>query len=104
MAQTAYRLSCIKTAKSEVCRELLFDLLKKIWDKEDVPVSFARATFTMLYKNKGSPNDPTKYRCIGLLTHAYKVLAQCLLARLERITSLIGKQVFARKEAAEIMC
>ena len=40
----------------------------------------------MLYKNKGSTNDPTKYRCIGLLTHAYKVLSQILLERLESET------------------
>ena len=37
----------------------------------------------MLFKNKGSSNDPSKYRCIGLLSHAYKVLSQCLLERLE---------------------
>mgnify|MGYP003326603192 CR=1 FL=1 len=69
--------------KVDICRELLFELIYKIWDTEEIPASFARAKFVMLFKNKGSPNDPTKYRCIGLLTHAYKVLAQCLLERLE---------------------
>ena len=42
----------------------------KIWKEEDVPIKFARAIFVMIYKNKGSSNDPTKYRCIGLLSHA----------------------------------
>ena len=37
----------------------------------------------MLYKNKGSSNDPSKYRCIGLLSHAFKVFQQCLLEQLE---------------------
>ena len=36
----------------------------------------------MLYKNKGSPNDPSKYRCIALLNHAYKILARIMLIRL----------------------
>ena len=51
-----------------------------------MPEEFAKATFVMLYKNKGSSNDPAKYRCIGLLSHAYKVLHQCLLERIEAET------------------
>ena len=73
--------------RSDKCRDLLRLLLQKIWREEDVPVDFARATFVMLYKNKGSSNDPTKYRCIGLLTHAYKVMVQCLLEKLESETA-----------------
>ena len=35
----------------------------------------------MLFKGKGSVNDPSKYRCIGLpvLPHAYKLLALVML-------------------------
>ena len=40
----------------------------------------------MLYKHKGSKNDPSKYRCIGLLNHCYKILSQCLLQRLSAET------------------
>ena len=71
---------------SQVCKRLLKALLKKIWVEEDVPVEFARATFVMLFKHKGSKDDQTKYRCIGLLGHAYKVLNNCLLQRLEQET------------------
>ena len=59
------------------CKEILVCLIKKIWEDEEVPEEFAKAVFIMLYKNKGSDNDPTKYRCIGLLSHAYKILSQC---------------------------
>lgn len=72
---------------SKECNKLLKELLKKIWLEEDVPIAFAQATFVMLYKHKGSSDDPTKYRCIGLLPHAYKVLTQCLLEQLEKETS-----------------
>ena len=44
--------------KSVVCRDLLVNLLQTIWDTEEVPVKFVRATFVMLYKNKGSFFDP----------------------------------------------
>ena len=60
----------------------MVDLLQKVWRDEDVPESFAKAVFVMLYKQKGSSDDPTKYRCIGLLGHAYKTLSQCMLHRL----------------------
>ena len=65
-----------------LCNELLVKLLQRIWIDEEVPVEFAKAVFIMLYKNKGSSNDPSKYRCIGLLGHAYKALSQCMLARI----------------------
>ena len=41
-----------------------------------------RAAFVMLYKNKGSINDTTKYRCLALLPHAYKVLSLVMLERI----------------------
>ena len=36
----------------------------------------------MLFKNKGSSDDYTKYRAIGLLNHSYKIMSVCLLNRL----------------------
>ena len=70
------------------CKSALVHLLQRIWADEDVPEDFAKAVFVMLFKNKGSPNDPTKYRCIciGLLGHAYKALSQCMLARINAET------------------
>ena len=56
---------------SDPCREMLEQLVRKIWLSEEVPEEFGKAIFTMIFKNKGSSNDPTRYRCIGLLGHAY---------------------------------
>ena len=36
----------------------------------------------MVYKKKGSRDDPDKYRALGLLNHAYKILSVCLLNRM----------------------
>ena len=63
-------------------QEELFHLLNFIWTHECLPANLARAEFKMLFKGKGSPDDPSKYRCIGLLNHAYKLLAHIILARL----------------------
>ena len=73
--------------KCPTCQKLLVKLLQQIWDEERVPTEFGKAKFKMLFKNKGSANDPAKYRCLGLLNHSYKVLSQCMLARLQKETS-----------------
>ena len=36
----------------------------------------------MIFKKKGSHNDCSKYRAIGLLNHAYKIMSVILLKRL----------------------
>ena len=60
----------------------LYNLLHLIWEREYVPPELVRASFIMIFKNKGSQNDPTKYRCIGLLPHAYKILSLVMLERI----------------------
>ena len=42
-----------------------------LFSQEYVPPALVRAAFIMLYKNKGSVDNPAMYRCIGLLPHAY---------------------------------
>ena len=67
----------IETVKREC-----FELVMQIWDTEDMPDEFVRGTFIPIYKNKGSPDDPSKYRQICLLPHAYKLLSTLLQHRL----------------------
>ena len=51
-----------------------------------LPPWCAAAAFDMLFKNKGSIDDTTEYRCLVLLlTHAYKVLVLLSLVMLERV-------------------
>ena len=68
--------------RSSVARDMLFNFLKKVWDKESVPPNLALCIFVMMYKNKGSPDDCSKYRALGLLNHAYKIMSVILLRRL----------------------
>ena len=68
----------------EAAARELFDLLHLIWEREYVPPALVRASFIMLFKGKGSVNDPSKYRCIGLLPHAYKLLSLVMLERISK--------------------
>ena len=47
-----------------------------------MPKTLVLCVFVMIYKRKGSQDDPDKYRAIGLLNHSYKILSVCLLHRL----------------------
>ena len=67
---------------SPTARDALFEFLQAVWKKETVPANLAVCVFVMLWKNKGSKNDLSKYRAIGLLNHAYKILSVILLKRL----------------------
>ena len=52
--------------KSSKARALLFELIKKVWREEDIPEAMVEGIFVMLFKNKGSASDYSKYRAICL--------------------------------------
>ena len=63
-------------------QEEAFNLLKFIWRHECIPKDLVLGEFVMLWKKKGSTDDPSKYRCICLLNHLYKILSTIILNRL----------------------
>ena len=50
-------------------------------NKQEVSIELAVTVtvFIMIFKNKGYPEDYSKYRCIRLLCHAYKIMTIILL-------------------------
>ena len=67
---------------SDVAKNALFEFLRAVWSKEEVPANLVVCIFVLIFKNKGSHNDLTKYRAIGLLNHAYKIMSTVLMLRL----------------------
>ena len=63
---------------SQVAKDILFEFLQHVWDKECVPMELAMGVFVMIYK-KGAPDEFSNYRCICLLNHAYKILSVVLM-------------------------
>ena len=59
---------------SDAAGNALFTLLCRMWELEYVPPALVRVAFVMLYK-KACVDDPSNYRCIGLLPHSYKILS-----------------------------
>ena len=62
-----------------VARQRTFELIDECWTQEVLPAEMCVGQFLFLYKNKGSANDTSKYRCLCLLSHFYKLFATVLL-------------------------
>ena len=67
---------------SVVASSELYFFLKNVWEQECIPKTLVLCVFVMVYKKKGSRDDPNMYRALGLLNHAYKILSVCLLNRM----------------------
>ena len=67
---------------STVANNELFFFLRHVWEQECVPKTLVLCVFVMMYKKKGSRDDPEMYRALGLLNHGYKILSVCILRRL----------------------
>ena len=64
---------------SALSKQELFFFLQNVWARECVPKTLVLCMFVMLYKKKGSSDNCSKYRAIGLLNHAYKIMAILLI-------------------------
>ena len=60
----------------------VLQLLRLIWQQEEVPQDLKDATIIHLYKRKGNRRDCNNHRGISLLSIAGKILARILLNRL----------------------
>ena len=72
--------------RSALANQEVYFFLKHVWEKECVPKTLVLCAFVMLYKKKGSSDDCSKYHALGLLNHAYKIMAICLLNRMVKET------------------
>ena len=69
--------------QADSARASLFTLIRKIIREEIVPDDMPLGELVMIFKNKGSSDDPRSFRPISLLNHSYKILAVWLLYRLQ---------------------
>jgi len=60
----------------------MWELIKKIWQQEQIPEEWKVAGIGLIYK-KGDLEDCHNYRSILLLNSAYKILSNFILNRLK---------------------
>ena len=75
----------------KVIIERLWDIIKRIWEKEEIPTEWQEAVVVPIHK-KGEKEDCGNYRGISLLSIPYKVMSKIILSRLEYYSNeLIGE-------------
>ena len=67
---------------SDAAKQELYELVCLMWKTEIIPDDIVHVLFIMLYK-KGSRDDFSNYRAIGLICHSYKVLSVLILRRMQ---------------------
>jgi hypothetical protein len=68
-------------AGGEILRSEIHNLIKLIWNKEELPHQWKESIVVPIHK-KGDKTDCSNYRGISLLSTSYKILSNILLARL----------------------
>src|SRR5687768_14511585 len=76
--------------KGEELSKVMYDLVKRIWNTEELPDQWLEGVILPLHK-KGDKTECENYCGIALLNTAYKVFARVLFDRLNpRAESVIG--------------
>jgi hypothetical protein len=77
-------------ARGETLRSEIHRLIRCIWNKDELPQQWKESIIVPIYK-KGDKTYCNKYRGINLLSNAYKILSNILLAMLTSyVTEVIG--------------
>lgn len=69
-----------------VVTEKLWDIMLKIWEKEEIPAEWQEAVVVPIHK-KGEKEECGNYRGISLLSIPYKVISKIILNRLEHYSN-----------------
>jgi hypothetical protein len=78
----------IKAGSETLCSEIQ-KLICSIWNKEELPQQWKESIIIPIHK-KGDKTECNNYRGISLLSTAYKILSNILLARLIPYVKVIG--------------
>ena len=87
-------LTKVKLANKAVYRDLVkagdwfkrayFEMINRMYSKEEMPLCFADTVLMKLFKNKGSRNDLKMNRFIHLKDYTPKILERCIMVKLEK--------------------
>ena len=79
-------------AGGEECLIWILDLLKAVWDKEQIPEDWRKSLIVPIFKKKGGILDCRNYRGIKLLEYGFKILERILDKRIRKVVKTDLKQ------------
>ena len=72
----------LKICNEPVTHEIIHHILSNLWENLDVPDSWGNSRLKTIWKNKGSKNDPSKYRGLSIGSTICKLVINIILERL----------------------
>ena len=72
--------------------DVLWDLMKKIYEQEKIPSQWRKSSTVPIYKQKGDIQECGNYRGIKLISHTMKLWETIIVGRIESETEIrLGK-------------
>ena len=72
----------LKICNEPVTHEIIHRITSNLWENLDVPESWGNSRLKTIWKNKGSKNDPSKYRGLSIGSTICKLVINIILERL----------------------
>ena len=71
---------------------LLYDAVTRFWTTREMPSKLTEAILVVIFKNKGSASDPTKYRTLCLQSQVAKIVEALITERLLKRYEALGNE------------
>ena len=85
MLRPADRLDQTPTQVRESGVDMMHEILKRVWEEEQMPEEWEKSEIVPIYKQKGDPLEFGNFRGIKLLEHAMKMFEKILERRLRKL-------------------
>ncbi len=79
-------------AGGEQCLMWLADILRAVWEEEDIPEDWRKSLIVPIFKKMGDILECDYYRGIKLLEHVLKILEKILVKRIRALVEIDPKQ------------
>ena len=73
----------LKFCNDPVTLQIIHHITTNLWANNDIPEAWSNSRLKTLWKNKGSKNDPSKYRGISIGSTICKLITNIILDRLQ---------------------
>ena len=71
---------------------MMHEILKRVWEEEQMPEEWRKSEIVPIYKQKGEPLECGNFRGIKLLEHGLKMFEKILEHRLRKLITVNNMQ------------
>ena len=72
--------------------DVIHEILKKVWEEEQMPEEWMKSEIVPIYKQKGDPLECGNFRGIKLLEHGMKMFQKILERKIRKLITVNNMQ------------